>query len=122
MLPVHTNYDPHMYRCHMGVRVPQGDIGIRVSGETRNWIERKFLVFDSMQPHTVWNFTNEARYVLDVDCFRPEPLRQDVLTVYRALMDARMSESSLTLGLSGGRAEMNREDKIKFASHHEPVA
>ena len=31
-LPLHTNYDPHMYRCHFGVLVPNGDIGIEVDG------------------------------------------------------------------------------------------
>ena len=73
-MPVHTNYDPFMYRAHMGVLVPEGDIGMMVEGETAVWPEGKFIVFDAMRPHTVWNFTGKARYVLNVDCYRPESI------------------------------------------------
>ncbi|CAN5120392.1 hypothetical protein BH24PSE2_BH24PSE2_15350 [soil metagenome] len=44
---MHTNYDPFMYRCHMGVLVPDGDIGMKVEGETVRWPEGKFIIFDA---------------------------------------------------------------------------
>ena len=43
-----------MYRCHLGLICPSGDIGMRVEGEERKWKEGEFLIFDSMRPHTVW--------------------------------------------------------------------
>ena len=119
MLPVHINYDPHMYRCHMGLVVPKGDIGMKVEGEMRNWEEGKFFIFDSMKPHTVWNFTEQARYVLNVDCFRPEAKKEDVQAVYNVLFNLRMNESKLTFGLSGGRSVMSLEDRLLYCCDHE---
>jgi hypothetical protein len=120
-LPVHTNYDPFAYRCHMGILVPAGDIGMKVDGEDVMWEEGKFFAFDAMRPHTVWNFTGQSRYVVNVDCYRPEYARHDVLAVRDTLVDLRMSESKLTLGLSGGRSDLPLEFKRRYACHHEQL-
>ena len=42
-----------MYRCHFGVLVPEGDIGIEVDGIQKSWNEGESLIFDSMRPHRV---------------------------------------------------------------------
>lgn len=119
MLPVHTNFDPHIYRFHMGLIVPDGDIGMKVEGEERNWSRGKFWGFDSTRAHTVWNYTGKSRYVLSIDCFRPNIKLEDAHAVHTALVELRMKESKLTLGLSGGRSDLDITEKLKYASKHE---
>jgi aspartate beta-hydroxylase len=58
-------------RCHLGIRVPEGDCAIRVSDETRRWAEGKCLVFDDHFEHEAWNHTDEDRIVLVVDLWHP---------------------------------------------------
>jgi hypothetical protein len=101
-LPLHTNYDPHMYRCHFGVLVPHGDIGIEVDGTKKIWEEGETLIFDSMQPHRVWNNTGKARYIVLIDCFRPEPSREETRAVHKLLVEMRMRRDKNSNGLSGG--------------------
>ena len=119
VLPVHTNYDPHMYRCHMGLIVPEGDVGIMVEGEKRLWEVGKFFTFDSTRPHTVWNKTPYTRYVLSVDCYRTNVRYEDAIAVHSALFELRMKESKLSLGLSGGRSELDPKTKKLYASEYE---
>ncbi len=59
-------------RCHLGLRVPQGDCAIRVGGETRAWREGECIVFDDYFEHEAWNHTAEERIVLIVDLWRPD--------------------------------------------------
>jgi aspartate beta-hydroxylase len=72
-----THIDPHRgptnirVRCHLGVRVPEGDCGIRVADETRRWEEGKCLVFDDYFEHEAWNHTGDDRLVLIVDLWHP---------------------------------------------------
>ena len=101
-LPLHTNYDPHMYRCHFGVLVPNGDIGIEVDGTKKTWEEGETLIFDSMRPHRVWNNTGKARYIVLIDCFRPEPNREETRAVHKLLVEMRMKRDKNSNGLSGG--------------------
>jgi aspartate beta-hydroxylase len=58
-------------RCHLGIRVPDGDCAIRVGDETRRWEEGKCLVFDDYFDHEAWNHTEEDRLVLIVDVWHP---------------------------------------------------
>jgi aspartate beta-hydroxylase len=72
-----THIEPHRgptnirVRCHLGIRVPEGDCGIRVGGQTRRWQEGKCLVFDDYFEHEAWNHTDEDRIVLIVDLWHP---------------------------------------------------
>ena len=59
-------------RCHLGVRIPDGDCAIRVGDETRRWREGECLVFDDSLEHEAWNHTSEARIVLIIDVWHPE--------------------------------------------------
>ena len=59
-------------RCHLGIKVPQGDCGLKVGGETRRWEEGRCLAFDDSLPHEAWNDTAEPRVVLILDFWRPE--------------------------------------------------
>jgi Aspartyl/Asparaginyl beta-hydroxylase/Domain of unknown function (DUF6817) len=58
-------------RCHLAIRVPQGDCGIRVGDQTREWQEGKCLVFDDYFEHEAWNHTDRERIVLIVDMWHP---------------------------------------------------
>jgi aspartate beta-hydroxylase len=59
-------------RCHLGVRIPDGDCAIRVGEEVRRWRAGECLVFDDSLEHEAWNRTAEARIVLIVDVWHPE--------------------------------------------------
>ena len=110
-LPLHTNYDPHMYRCHFGLLVPNGDIGIEVDGTKKAWEEGEALVFDSMRPHRVWNNTGQARYIVLIDCFRPEPIQEEVRAVHKLLVEMRMKRDKNSNGLSGGTSCVGKHER-----------
>src|SRR5690606_38623202 len=66
----HKGYDDYsekVYRYHLGLVVPEGDIGIRVEKEIRTWENGKSFVFDDYMIHEAWNFTEEDRIVLIID-------------------------------------------------------
>jgi aspartate beta-hydroxylase len=58
-------------RCHLALKVPDGDCAIRVGEETRRWEEGRCLVFDDYFDHEAWNHTDEDRLVLIVDLWHP---------------------------------------------------
>jgi beta-hydroxylase len=53
-------------RCHLGLEIPSGDLGLRIGGETRVWQPGKCLVFDDTAEHEAWNHTDADRVVLIV--------------------------------------------------------
>jgi aspartyl/asparaginyl beta-hydroxylase (cupin superfamily) len=68
----HTGPTNVRLRCHLGIRIPDGDCGLAVGGETRRWREGQCLVFDDSLEHEAWNRTAEPRIVLIVDLWHPE--------------------------------------------------
>ncbi len=72
-----THIQPHRgptnlrVRCHLGISVPDGDCGIRVADQSRQWSEGRCLVFDDSFEHEAWNHTTEDRIVLIVDLWHP---------------------------------------------------
>jgi aspartyl/asparaginyl beta-hydroxylase (cupin superfamily) len=83
-----THISPHRgptnlrIRCHLALRVPEGDCAIRVGSEARRWEEGKCLVFDDFFEHEAWNHTDEDRIVLVVDMWHPDlsTIEIDLLT------------------------------------------
>jgi len=59
-------------RCHLGIRIPDGDCGLKVGGETRRWQEGRCIVFDDSLEHEAWNQTAEPRVVLIIDFWHPD--------------------------------------------------
>lgn len=57
-------------RCHLGLSVPSG-CGLRVGAETRTWEEGRCLIFDDSFEHSVWNESDQPRYVLMLDVYHP---------------------------------------------------
>lgn len=60
-------------RYHLGVIIPEGDVGIKVAGQIHRWQEGKSLIFDDRFEHEAWNHTNSVRGILFVDIERPLP-------------------------------------------------
>jgi hypothetical protein len=58
-------------RCHLGIKVPEGDCAIRVGEQTQHWQEGRCLVFDDHFEHEAWNHTDQDRIVLIVDMWHP---------------------------------------------------
>lgn len=66
----HKGYDDYsekMFRYHMGIMVPEGDVAIRVEKEIRKWENAKSFIFDDFLVHEAWNFTCKNRIVLIID-------------------------------------------------------
>ena len=59
-------------RCHLGIKIPDGDCGLTVGGETRRWQEGKCMVFDDLLEHEAWNHTSQPRIVLILDFWHPD--------------------------------------------------
>jgi aspartate beta-hydroxylase len=64
-------------RCHLPLRVPHGDCGMRVGNEKLRWTEGQCLVFDDQFEHEVWNNTDDSRIVLLIDMWHPELLQEE---------------------------------------------
>lgn len=58
-------------RYHLGLIVPQGELGIRVGDQTARWEEGVGMMFDDTYDHEAWNETKETRVVLWLDIVRP---------------------------------------------------
>jgi aspartyl/asparaginyl beta-hydroxylase (cupin superfamily) len=65
-----TSLYPHhgerrgVLRCHLGLVVPDGDVGIAAGGSTRRWRAGRCLVLDDTFEHTAWNRAAADRVVL----------------------------------------------------------
>ncbi|KAL3888160.1 hypothetical protein ACJMK2_000539 [Sinanodonta woodiana] len=62
-------------RAHLGLVVPPGP-KIRVTNETREWLEGKFIIFDDSFEHEVWHDGKDLRLVLIIDFWHPELTEQ----------------------------------------------
>ncbi len=68
----HKGYSTMILRSHLPLVVPNGDLGIRVEGETKMWKEGELLSFDDSLIHEAWNETNQDRIVMMIDVAKPD--------------------------------------------------
>lgn len=71
----HKGYDDYsekMFRYHLGIIVPPGDVGIRVETDFQKWENGKSFVFDDFLIHEAWNFSSRTRIVLIIDFLKDE--------------------------------------------------
>jgi aspartyl/asparaginyl beta-hydroxylase (cupin superfamily) len=73
-IPAHHGDSNAIIRCHLGLRVPDGDCAVRVGPETRRCADGALLAFCDAHEHASWNATDERRVVLVFDVMRPEHL------------------------------------------------
>jgi beta-hydroxylase len=78
LLPANTKILPHkgysrmILRSHLPLVVPQGDLGIKVNGITKKWVEGQLISFDDSLTHEAWNNSNEDRIVMMIDIAMPD--------------------------------------------------
>lgn len=81
-IPAHMGPTNTRLRCHLGIEVPQG-ARIRVSNETREWVEGGWIAFDDSFDHEVWIDGPEGRAVLIVDTWHPDLTSAERLAIKR---------------------------------------
>ena len=72
----HIGHNPHNNRYHLGLIIPPGDCGMKVSDIAQGWVPGKATIFHDNQVHEAWNRTTEHRFILivDVDNRTPEEI------------------------------------------------
>lgn len=66
----HVGYTDTVLRCHLGIKVPEGNCYLKVGGEERRWGEGNVMIFDDTLQHEAWNKTTETRIVLLIDLYK----------------------------------------------------
>jgi beta-hydroxylase len=59
-----------VHRYHYGLKIPEGDVGLKISGYDVKWKEKEGFIWDDTLPHSAWNHTSEPRIVIFADIFR----------------------------------------------------
>ena len=76
----YENYADKILRYHLGLIIPEGDLGFRVNTAIKYWENGKSFIFDDSLTHTAWNFTKEDRYILIIDFIRNDQENIDTLS------------------------------------------
>jgi beta-hydroxylase len=114
-LGLHINHDPYMYRSHLGLLIPEGEVAFRVKDETIKWAEGELLVFAPTDPHSAWNLSDEPRVLLIVDFFRPEEDRAKMVAMEREQFREMMATDPRSFGMSGGMFDLDEDVKRRYA-------
>jgi len=64
------NKSRSFYKYHYGLKIPYGDIGLKISGFDVKWKEMEGFIWDDTLIHSAWNHTSEPRIVIFADIFR----------------------------------------------------
>jgi aspartyl/asparaginyl beta-hydroxylase (cupin superfamily) len=59
-----------VHRYHYGLKIPEGDVGLKIAGYDVKWKEREGFIWDDTIPHSAWNHTSEPRIVIFADILR----------------------------------------------------
>jgi beta-hydroxylase len=72
-VPLHTGPTKALLTAHMGLIIPlrRQDCHMRVGDHDVVWEEGRIVIFDDMNPHEVWNRTDEDRIILMLHLKRP---------------------------------------------------
>ncbi|PCI37518.1 MAG: hypothetical protein COB50_03665 [Thiotrichales bacterium] len=118
---VHFNDDPYMYRGHLGLTIPSGDIGLQVCDTVVKWQQGKVFVFDTLNAHRAWNLSEEERTVLIIDFYRPEADRAAMQALEAEQLTERLAQDKASFGFSGGSKQEQVTDEIKRRYGTEPT-
>ena len=83
----HTGNHNARLICHLPLIVPP-DCRFRVGNDVREWEEGKLIIFDDTIEHEAWNDSDEDRFVLIFDIWRPELNAQERDEVAAVLLGA----------------------------------
>ncbi|NEO33067.1 MAG: aspartyl/asparaginyl beta-hydroxylase domain-containing protein [Symploca sp. SIO3C6] len=114
-LNLHVNDDPYMYRAHLGLIVPEGNIGFKVCDDLVKWQEGEVLVFTPTNPHTAWNLTKHPRVIMIIDFFKPDADRAEMKQLERQQFEKMMLINPWSFGMSGGYSDLDPETIKKYA-------
>ncbi|MGQ0533301.1 MAG: aspartyl/asparaginyl beta-hydroxylase domain-containing protein [Caulobacteraceae bacterium] len=70
-IPPHTGMINTRLICHLPLIVPP-NCALRVGNEVRAWSAGELLIFDDTMEHEAWNRSEQDRYVLLFDIWRPD--------------------------------------------------
>jgi len=70
----YENYSEKVLRYHIGLKIPKGDLGLRVHKIQTKWVEGKSIIFDDSLIHEAWNYSDDKRYVLIIDFLRSDDI------------------------------------------------
>lgn len=68
----HIGYSKVIMRTHLGLKIPQGDLGFKCLKESRSWMNGNTFSFNDGEIHEAWNKSTEERWILMVDTPIPE--------------------------------------------------
>ena len=85
-IPPHTGMINARLICHLPLIMPP-QCAFRVGNETRTWEAGKAWVFDDTMEHEAWNRSDQSRFVLIFDIWRPE-LSDEERQAFVALCEA----------------------------------
>ena len=66
----HRSPSRAVYRYHYGLKIPYGDVGLKIAGYDVKWKEREGFIWDDTLSHSAWNHTSEPRIVIFADILR----------------------------------------------------
>ena len=76
-LAPHQELGPHSHDnkehkiLHVGIDIPQGDVGIKTNVGTHQWTSSgEWILFDDNFTHSAWNKTEYPRTILYIDTFK----------------------------------------------------
>ena len=93
----YENYSDKILRCHIGLIIPNGDVGIRVNKVQTKWKEGKGIIFDDSLIHEAWNYSVDNRYVLIIDFAKDDNLDLNNLIGFSDLMLTSEAKSFVDL-------------------------
>jgi aspartyl/asparaginyl beta-hydroxylase (cupin superfamily) len=90
-VPRHTGPTKAIITAHLGLVIParRADCRMEINERSVMWDEGRVVIFDDMNPHEVWNNTDEARIVLLLHLKRPlrfpgSPVRDFLVAALRS--------------------------------------
>jgi len=113
-IKLHVNRDLHEYRGYLGLYVPEGDVAMKMCGETLKWENGKFLVLDHDFPHCPHNRTKESRVALLVDFLKPDKPYEEMLKLEKEIVGKRMKENPHSYGVFGTDDTVPPELFVKY--------
>jgi len=88
-IPPHFGQINTRFICHLPLIIPEG-CGFRVGNETREWQEGEVWIFDDTIEHEAWNNSDQDRYILLFEVWRPEitPTEQVLIEKMYSVIDS----------------------------------
>ena len=118
----HRGVSRAVHRYHYGLKIPYGDVGLKIAGYNVKWGEKEGYIWDDTLPHSAWNHTPEPRIVIFADIFRQLSIINSLgsKVIYSLLQETKQVSRIKTLlqqeGIPGGEtSEFQTGDRLELA-------